>query len=994
MFKYFSYLFLFFFTFQFCVGQTFVSKHFTTSDGLPSNEVKCIFKDSRGLVWFGTANGLSYFDGKDFKVFTTDDGLIGNNIWAIIEDKDHNLWISCYGKGLSKFNGNSFTNYTTSDGLVHNSIRTLFITDDNELLIGGQNGMSIFKNGVFKNFNRPARKKHNTPFQVMQFIKKKDNYFVMTYRHGFFKYNKKDTLYLDSITTPANSFQYMEYKNSYIYGTDYGLYTNNISPNFSNLSSLKNHLSDDVVWDHEHVDSSIYLASWGVSNPLGGVLEYDGTSIKNVNKSFKINSTKAWCLYYDKEFNKLWLGTIDNGVYVLSLDKAIAYNNPDYFKQDKLSVLDIKVIDKSKWILTKSKLIIENSSGEYAIHDTVFKNKYLDYHNVNRKSFQIIKKQFFVKELSFRAMGIFNDKIYINTTLGFFQMSKSGEIVSYYPTICDRFFIIDKNNNFLKPYNYSHFKIFPSIEQLETHKKFDKSAKTTPTNITDAVTNGYKSFFATKFKGLFIYENNKFTSCYQNQSFKELNIQHLLLLKNNLLYIAAGNGTIYLADVSNGFKIIKSIDKNKIRGNTITFINYYENHLLIGTNKGLNIYKDGVVKFLNNEQGYNNRNITCSTVYNDILYLGTNNSVVTLKLPELLSVKNTKSTISINDIVINHERHIKASKNWFNLSVNDLVLKYDENTIDIFLNTNELYNSKKIKLLYSIDSDNYVPITNNVIHLTNLSSDKYRLKIKIKDLLNGSSKITPLLNIKIKKPFWFTYWFWGLVIFITVGLFVLIYKYNVSNFKKREEIKSNLTKRIAETKLEALQSQMNPHFTFNAMSSIQNYVIDNDIDKALMYIGEFSRLMRKTLDNSSEAFISLADEIAYLNTYVSLENMRFDNLIDVSIQAKGINTADVFVPPMLIQPLIENSFNHAFNKENHSHLLIVNFSKYADFILCEVKDNGVGINKLTKTPAHTSKAMKIIKERLSLLSSLTVEELVTVQSSNKGTVIKILIPTG
>jgi LytS/YehU family sensor histidine kinase len=249
--------------------------------------------------------------------------------------------------------------------------------------------------------------------------------------------------------------------------------------------------------------------------------------------------------------------------------------------------------------------------------------------------------------------------------------------------------------------------------------------------------------------------------------------------------------------------------------------------------------------------------------------------------------------------------------------------------------------------LYSIDSVNYVPITNNVIHLTNLSSDKYALKIKIKDLLNGSSKIIPLLNIKIKNPFWFTYWFWGLVIFITVGLFVLIYKYNVSNFKKREEIKSNLTKRIAETKLEALQSQMNPHFTFNAMSSIQNYVIDNDIDKALMYIGEFSRLMRKTLDNSSEAFISLADEIAYLNTYVSLENMRFDNLIDVTIQAKGINTADVFVPPMLIQPLIENSFNHAFNKENHSHLLIVNFSKYADFILCEVKDNGVGINKLT-----------------------------------------------
>jgi hypothetical protein len=591
-------------------------------------------------------------------------------------------------------------------------------------------------------------------------------------------------------------------------------------------------------------------------------------------------------------------------------------------------------------------------------------------------------------------MDVFNDKIYINTSLGFFQMSASGEIVSYHPTICDGFFIIDKNNNFLKPYNYSHFKIYPSIEQLDTHIKFYKSAKTTPTNITDAVTNGYKSFFATKFKGLFIYENNKFTSCYQDETLKEVNIQHILLLKNNLLYIVSGNGTIYLADVSKGFKIVNTIDKNKIRGNSITFINYYKKHLLIGTNRGLNIYKDGVVKFLNNEQGYNKRNITCSTVYNDTMYLGTNNELISIQLPKLLSDKNTALNVNINDVVVNHERHVKSTKNWFNLSVKDLVLPYNENTLDVLLNTNELYNPKKIKLFFSIDNVNYTPVTNNVIHLTNLSSDKYTLKIKIKDLLNGTTQIKPLLNFKIKSPFWFTYWFWGFVLFITGGLFVLIYKYNVSKFKEREQIKSNLTKRIAETKLEALQSQMNPHFTFNAMSSIQNYVIDNDIDKALMYIGEFSRLMRKTLDNSSETFISLADEIAYLKPYISLENMRFDNLIEVSILSEGINTDDVFVPPMLIQPLIENSFNHAFKKENHSHQLLVNFIKQNSFILCEVIDNGVGINKLTKTPEHTSKAMKIIKERLSLLSSLSVEELVTVVSSSEGTVIKILIPTG
>jgi LytS/YehU family sensor histidine kinase len=240
--------------------------------------------------------------------------------------------------------------------------------------------------------------------------------------------------------------------------------------------------------------------------------------------------------------------------------------------------------------------------------------------------------------------------------------------------------------------------------------------------------------------------------------------------------------------------------------------------------------------------------------------------------------------------------------------------------------------------------------------------------------------------LKITPPFWKTWWFWGLIILcITCGVY-LQFQQKVKKALQQEA----LQKRIAETKLEALQSQMNPHFTFNAMSSIQNYVIDNDIDKALMYIGEFAKLMRRTLDNSSETYISLREEIEYLNGYILLENMRFDNSINVNIETNELSLDDEYIPPMLIQPLIENSFNHAFNNSNGKHKLTIGFNKNNGVISITVTDNGCGIQNTQMQ--HTSKALKIIKERLHLINNNTETDFITINSSKSGTTTTITIP--
>jgi ligand-binding sensor domain-containing protein len=963
---------------ELCFAQTYVSKHYDITNGLPSNSIKCIYKDSRDLLWIGTENGLCLFNGKEFKVFTIDNGLAGNDIWKIVEDKKNNLWISCYADGLSMFDGETFTNYNTSNGLVNNSIRTLYVNNDNQLFIGTQNGMSVLEGNKFKNFNKPPTKEHKTPFQVMQFINKNNEDYVMTYRHGFYKYNEKDSLYLDSITYINSAFKYLEHKTNYFYSTAFGLYSDTIKPNFSNVKSLKTHLSDDIIWDYTQVNDTIYLASWGVNHSAGGVLKFDSNVLKNINSEYNIESAKVWSLYYDKDSNHLWVGTLDNGIYILDLSNAISYESLEDFSLKNEEIIDIEILNDTKWLLcSKGLLRLKGDKTKF------FKNEY----------FKIEASEFLTnnKSVVFNELKIFNHSLYLNTNIGLYKLSESGVIDAFYSTHINGF-VFQDDGVLLTSKPYDNFKIYPDINKSLQTIVYDKSDKNTPVDVVDAVYVNKKAFFASYSRGLHAFQDNTFTSLFHNNLLKEKNIQHLLVVNENLLFIASISGNVYVADISADFKIVKKYDKNIIHGNTILFLEHYNNHLFVGTNKGLNIINNDGVQFINEEQGLNDRNFTASKIYNDSLFIGTKNGIYTIKLSNLLNKKSKPIKITIDEIKINYKPLPEGKYNWFSLNENTLSLPYNENTLDISIKTNELYSPNKIMLFYSLNNKEFIPIDNNRLHLTNLSSDTYNISLKIKNELKGTEQVTNLLNFKIGKPYWQTIWFWAIICICIALLVSLKYTSSIKKIKIQEALKSDLNKRIAETKLEALQSQMNPHFTFNAMSSIQNYVIDNDIDLALMYIGEFSKLIRKTLDNSSESYITLKEEIDYLNTYIKLENMRFDNAIDIVIDYTNLDIYSTMIPPMLIQPLVENTFNHAFIETNKKHKLIITFSKENKYLKCVVNDNGVGIGKKANTPNTTSKGLKIIKERLQILHPNSLIELIHINSTNYGTITTILIP--
>ena len=206
----------------------------------------------------------------------------------------------------------------------------------------------------------------------------------------------------------------------------------------------------------------------------------------------------------------------------------------------------------------------------------------------------------------------------------------------------------------------------------------------------------------------------------------------------------------------------------------------------------------------------------------------------------------------------------------------------------------------------------------------------------------------------------------------------------------KEKVKVKLKSQIIEARLEALQAQMNPHFIFNALNSIQNYIIDKNVDDALMYMGYFSNLIRQTLDNSTYSHIPLFNVIDYLETYIKVENIRFDNKIKLEVESKTIDLEKTSIPPMLIQPLVENAIVHGFKDVKKEFKIRITFIKQDEYIKCSIQDNGVGFDINKKEKSKAFHALEALKERVLLLQGKNKKEL-EISSSPSGTTIILLI---
>jgi LytS/YehU family sensor histidine kinase len=223
----------------------------------------------------------------------------------------------------------------------------------------------------------------------------------------------------------------------------------------------------------------------------------------------------------------------------------------------------------------------------------------------------------------------------------------------------------------------------------------------------------------------------------------------------------------------------------------------------------------------------------------------------------------------------------------------------------------------------------------------------------------------------------------------------------IQNKSKNAEIRLAVKlKEMEELKMTALQSQMNPHFLFNSLNSINNFVLKNDVEKASDYITKFSKLIRVILNSSSSPTSKLSDELGILSLYVKMEQMRitggFDYIVEVDDE---LNLDQIKVPSMFLQPFIENAIWHGIMKKQGEKRINLSIKKKGSNVLCLVKDNGVGINKTLKASHMTEKrkffGAKATENRIRILYQNDVVKIVTKDISNEketGTEVSIIFP--
>ncbi|NQX96544.1 MAG: histidine kinase [Flavobacteriales bacterium] len=286
--------------------------------------------------------------------------------------------------------------------------------------------------------------------------------------------------------------------------------------------------------------------------------------------------------------------------------------------------------------------------------------------------------------------------------------------------------------------------------------------------------------------------------------------------------------------------------------------------------------------------------------------------------------------------------------------------------------------------------------TNTNIYYTALKPGNYAFKVYAMNDGGIWSKTPAVITFNIKPPFYTQFWFVFSIIFLILAIILVVIFIITRKNQKQQQLFEEEKRKVLVSELHALRSQMNPHFIFNTLSSIQSFITKNDSKDAVYYLSKFSKLMRATLENTKKQRIPIKDEIESLQLYMDLEKLRLNNKFDYHIIINDeIDTLFEEIPPMLIQPYIENAIWHGISHKTGSGIIKLTFKLENENLLkCEIEDDGVGRKKAREMKKETRKkkslGMTITKERLEIINSLKDTKL----SVNIIDLIDNNIPTG
>ncbi len=287
---------------------------------------------------------------------------------------------------------------------------------------------------------------------------------------------------------------------------------------------------------------------------------------------------------------------------------------------------------------------------------------------------------------------------------------------------------------------------------------------------------------------------------------------------------------------------------------------------------------------------------------------------------------------------------------------------------------------------------------------TNVPGGKYTFRVRA--VATDGSVLGQLeMPLVMVPPYWETWWFRSAVVLAFLALIYAFYRIRIQAIRKEAHLTTAFNKRLADVELTALRAQMNPHFLFNALNSIRHHVLNSRPEEADRYLSKFARLIRLILDHSDQRSVPLAEELQALRLYLELEASRFDDKFSFHIQVDpSVDTSTTMVPPMLIQPYLENAIWHGLMQKSEGGELVLRIGREGARLCIEVEDDGIGRAKAAEIKSRSalkkrSMGMSITQQRLAMIEKqqgircdLQVEDLVLPDGEPGGTRITLMIP--
>ncbi|TND08291.1 MAG: putative signal transduction histidine kinase [Bacteroidetes bacterium] len=928
--------------------------HYSVKEGLPSSEIYDIIQDRSGFIWVATDRGVSRYDGYEFFNFSTQDGLTDNTVFNLQEDSKGRLWCITSNNRLCYFSGDSIVAYRYNDALLkfigtndrYKNIRSFLVDEQDNVLLGflGESYVSISNTGKTerKKINGNSKRHYNFDFRFVngklamtcQKLEDPQTDAVFTYDFGA---GRKE-LVVESSPMRAGSYFVGTGRRdgSVVLGTAWTIYYFR-----EKQTPLQIEMPGPIIRIYEDTDESLWI-----SMRQQGTMRFPKGQIPGQAEGRRFLPGKTVSAMFRDREGGMWFGTLEHGLYYQP-----SPNVKTFFSEE--SGLPHRIVSICKGpgnivyaATVKGKVLrftSDSLTGEIDLYEnknTLELNKDICYDARTNRLIAVTESN--MVEIDFDASPAYKPMgghlggnravLFDPADPSFIWIGRQGYVIR-----------LAEDQISKQPGRRQVYMFNSRIDVLCFTKRFGLLTGTSD--------------------GLFVIDKDSARRLFPGEDLLRSRISAIAELPDgSVAFGTIGRGLLIL---QNG-KVKQFTVAEGLPSNILNALALDEDGLLwAGTNRGVSR-----IELENDSIHVHNYTVANGLPTNEVrelmasgpfLWIGTSDGLCILNRNDMQSAGNPPLII-LRKILVNGTERMRDSL---------ASLRYNENMLDVIF-TGLSYKSKgDILYRYRLSgADTGWRYTRNTsVRFMSLSPGDYTFEMYARNSDGLWSSRPVRFTFCITQPYWRKWWF-----IISVSLAVLVLSWFLFSARvKRLREKEMMKRRIVEYQQKALASQMNPHFIFNSLNSIQAFVLGDDKESVMKYISRFSLLLRRSLDNSMEPYVSLRDDLDVLRAYLDLESMRFKEKINCEVRpAPALDLSRICIPAMLIQPYAENAIRHGLlHKTSGTGSLVIGLEMENGNLVCSVDDNGVGRELAEKLQAqrvnHRSAGTSITGERLELL---------------------------